>query len=64
MDTTLTSDRPQVRELFIEELAQIQGGSSAASSDNGNTTMACCEEGPFGCCDGPIDLDDIIDPRP
>lgn len=60
MDTTVTSDRPQIRELFIEELATIQAGSSV--SDGGNTTMACCEEGPFGCCG--ISLDDIIEPKP
>ncbi|HYI44739.1 MAG TPA: hypothetical protein VE174_04665 [Actinomycetota bacterium] len=64
MDTTTRSAGPQIRELFIEELANIQGGSAAASSDGGNTTMACCEEGPFGCCETPISLDDIIDPRP
>lgn len=50
---------PKIRELFIEELAQIQAGS--ANSSGPYTTMACCEEGPFGCCDIiPID----IDPRP
>ncbi|HWL66508.1 MAG TPA: hypothetical protein VNP73_11085 [Actinomycetota bacterium] len=48
MDTTLTSDGPKLRELFIEELAEVRAGSSQGG---GNTTMACCEEGPFGCCD-------------
>jgi hypothetical protein len=56
VETTKTSAAPKIRELFIEELAQIQAG-SAASSGPGYTTMACCEEGPFGCCDIlPIDI--------
>ena len=59
MGTTTTSTAPKIRELFIEELAQIQAGS--AGSDPCCTTRACCEEGPFGCCDL-IDLDDIIRP--
>ena len=57
METTKTSAAPKIRELFIEDLVQIKGG--AASSEPCCTTMACCEEGPFGCCDL-IDLDDII----
>lgn len=40
---------PAIRELFIEELVRIQGGANI--QDSGNTTMACCEEGPFGCCE-------------
>ena len=48
-------DTPKVRELFIEELAQVQAGAPAGGP---YTTMACCEEGPFGCCDIiPIDID-------
>jgi hypothetical protein len=50
---------PQIRELFIEELAQINAGS--ASSEPCCTTYACCEEGPFGCCDI-LDIGDIITP--
>lgn len=54
-----THGAPSMRELFIEELADIRGG-----SDNRNplrdpccTTMACCEEGPFdGCCSVVPDL--------
>jgi hypothetical protein len=57
--TSSVTTGSKVRELFIEELAQVQGG--APSSEPGYTTMACCEEGPFGCCDL-IDLDDIIRP--
>jgi len=52
----------KIRELFIEELAEVQGG--ATSSEPGLTTMACCEEGPFGCCDPIIDLDDLPPLRP
>jgi hypothetical protein len=55
------SAAPKIRELFIEDLAKVQGGAPASSP--GYTTMACCEEGPFGCCDL-IDLGDIVDPRP
>jgi hypothetical protein len=55
--TTTTS--PKMRELFIEELANIHAG-SVASNDPCCTTMACCEEGPFGCCNI---LPDIVDPR-
>lgn len=46
----------QIRELFIEELEQVQGGGPIEElirqiKDGGeNTTMACCEEGPDGCC--------------
>jgi hypothetical protein len=37
-----------MRELYVEELGAVRGGASSSSSD---TTMACCEEGPLGCCD-------------
>lgn len=42
----------KVRELFIEELAEVQGGSNPIKElkDQLNTTMACCEEGPHTCC--------------
>ena len=59
MSTKATADT-QIRELFIEELAQVHAGATA-SSDPVYTTYACCEEGPFGCCDL-IDLDDILRP--
>lgn len=45
----------EVRELFIEELAEVHGGGPVEDlirelKNGGNTTMACCEEGPDGCC--------------
>jgi hypothetical protein len=50
---------PQIRELFIEELAQVQGGAAdnplkAVLDKLGccDSTMACCEEG--ACCAEPI----------
>jgi hypothetical protein len=56
-----TKETPKVRELFIEEMVQVQAGS--ASSGPGATTYACCEEGPFGCCEIlPIDPGDILRP--
>ncbi len=50
---------PAIRELFIEELVRVQGG----AQDSGTTTMACCEEGPFGCCEqDPIEwVEGILD---
>lgn len=43
---------PQIRELFIEELAEVQGGSTTGSNPLRDllccSTMACCEEGQ--CC--------------
>ena len=48
-----------MRDLFIDELAAVQGG---ASSDP-YTTMACCEEGPFdGCCWYGEAIEDILRP--
>ena len=45
-----------VRELFIEELADVKGGAGNPVKElldwirgGGNTTQACCEEGQ--CCD-------------
>lgn len=47
-----------VRELFVDELASVTGGSDCP--DCWNTTMACCEEGPMdGCCNW-YGLGDII----
>ena len=53
MDTT------KIRELFIEELAEVQGGGPAGPLEElldklgcCNSTMACCEEGQ--CCAEPI----------
>jgi hypothetical protein len=60
--TKVTTASPKVRELFIEELAEIHAG-APSGGDPCCTTMACCEEGPFGCCHI-IDPGDIIDPKP
>jgi hypothetical protein len=49
-----------MRELFVEELAAVTGGGNDCP-DCWQTTMACCEEGPFdGCCNTGIDPNDII----
>jgi hypothetical protein len=55
-----TTGTPQIRELFIEELAEVRGGSSSRNDPVCCSTMACCEEGQ--CCNGPISLDDLIHP--
>jgi hypothetical protein len=40
-----------MRELFVEELASVVGGQKLPDvNDFVQSTMACCEEGPFGCC--------------
>jgi hypothetical protein len=43
-----------VRELFIEDLAKVHGGSVADPlgkiRDMLLTTHGCCEEGPTSCC--------------
>ncbi len=54
-----------IRELFIEELAEVNGGGPVEDVlalipqvnpnpelgiGGGETTMACCEEGPDNCC--------------
>jgi hypothetical protein len=50
----------QLRELFIEELAEVHGGGPIEDAirelrDGWNTTYACCEEGYDGCgCPSPI----------
>ena len=60
------SDRTVVRELFIDELEKVNGGGpiqelidkvapgpidvSNLEDQLYNTTHACCEEGPDGCC--------------
>ena len=49
----MANDKEQVRELFIEELEQVTGGSGVGVKetlekirDLFNSTMACGEEGP------------------
>jgi hypothetical protein len=50
-------DAPQIRELFIDELTEVQGGGPVdeliRKLKDQDSTMACCEEGPDGCCDSP-----------
>ena len=41
-----------IRELFIEELEEVQGGAPTTSGPL--TTMACCEEIIGPCCEFPI----------
>ena len=36
-----------MRELFVDELLTVRGGAASGM----DTTHACCEEGPLGCCD-------------
>ena len=45
-------DNEAIRELFIEELAEVSGGAKGGvpGPNPTATTQACCEEGPFGCC--------------
>ncbi|MDQ3956876.1 MAG: hypothetical protein M3273_00985 [Actinomycetota bacterium] len=49
----------KVRELFIEELAEVHGGTGNPLKELVQwvrdqlvvySTMACCEEGPQSCC--------------
>lgn len=50
-----TKDQPIIRELFIEELAEVQGGNPVKAILDKlsccDSTMACCEEG--DCCAEP-----------
>ena len=57
-----STDAPVVRELFVEELDQVHGGGPVEElirelKDGWNTTYACCEEGPDGCCESPWAVD-------
>ncbi|MFN2588508.1 MAG: hypothetical protein ABR613_10385 [Actinomycetota bacterium] len=48
-----------MRELFVEELAEVTGG--GGSCPHCYTTMACCEEGPFdGCCNWWVVSDPVV----
>lgn len=50
--------KPQIRELFIEELEEVHGGIPpeevirriAEKIPPTETTLACCEEGSENCC--------------
>lgn len=47
------SKEEKVRELFVEELADVRGGAPGGipGKPPTYTTLACCEEGPHdGCC--------------
>lgn len=54
-----TTQAAAIRELFVEELAEVRGGLlgdcgpvSEVTGLECATTMMCCEEGPFdGCCE-------------
>lgn len=47
-------ESPQIRELFIEDLAEVQGGGPEdlwkKVRDQLTTTHGCCEEFPTSCC--------------
>ena len=54
-----TKTTPKIRELFIDELADVQGGSNPVRElleklGCCHSTMACCEEG--DCCADPIEI--------
>lgn len=54
---TRTNDAPRIRELFVEELAEVRGGNpiewvKEQLGGGGATTYACCEEGYDNCCEG------------
>ena len=44
-----------MRELFVEELKKVQGGGKPGRPWPPATTLACCEEGPDGCCVEPVE---------
>ena len=51
-----------MRDLFIEELEGVVGGGPGPLPDLVETTMACCEEGPSGCCWYGDLIEDLIGP--
>lgn len=58
------NEASQIRELFIDELEQVTGGNPVKEliqqiRDGWNTTHACCEEGPDGCCSGPVVIEPV-----
>lgn len=48
-----------MRELFVEELAQVSGGGGPCPI-NCVTTEACCEEGDFDLCCVVRDIRELI----
>lgn len=46
----MNKDSDAIRELFIEELEEVQGGAPEAAGSQPMTTMACCEELIFDRC--------------
>lgn len=48
----MSKETKVIRELFIEELAEVQGGApDTAAAASLDTTQACCEELIFdNCC--------------
>ena len=50
-----------MRELFVEELAQITGGGTPGP-DSWMTTDGCCEEGPLELCCIVRELRPLLDP--
>ncbi|MFN2588509.1 MAG: hypothetical protein ABR613_10390 [Actinomycetota bacterium] len=50
-----------MRELFVEELAQVTGGGPGCPPDC-VTTDACCEEGPLDLCCIVRELHDLLRP--
>ncbi len=52
----------KMRELFVEELESVVGGGPGVGVNQPETTMACCEEGPSGCCWYGDLIEDLIGP--
>lgn len=54
MDREREAPKAKIRELFIEELAEVHGGNPVRDLLDKvgccDTTMACCEESPDPCC--------------
>ena len=47
----MSKEKEAIRELFIDELADVQGGAPDASASAAlDTTQACCEELIFDRC--------------
>ncbi len=55
--TMKTTKTKTIKELFVKDLARVQGGQGAGDTCEPphkpmppNTTLACCEEADDGCC--------------